>query len=201
VLTFLFKAVAISLSGVMAPGPITAATLAAGARRRHAGAMIALGHGVIEFPLMLVILAGAGAFFQLDSVRIAIGLAGGAVLIAMGMPLLLAGRGSKDERPPAEGRHPFLTGIILTGANPYFLVWWATVGLALTTQAVEIGLVAFALFTVVHWLCDLVWLEALSLASHKGTELLGDRVQRIVNHICGVALVVFGVTFLVDAIW
>ena len=76
-----------------------------------------------------------------------------------------------------------MIGIILTGANPYFLVWWATVGLALTTQAVELGLLAFALFSVVHWLCDLVWLEALSLASHKGTELLGGRVQRIV--LCG----------------
>ena len=65
----------------MAPGPITAATLAAGARRRHAGAMIALGHGVIEFPLMLVILAGAGEFFKFEGVKTAIGLAGGAVLL------------------------------------------------------------------------------------------------------------------------
>ena len=200
-LRFLAEAVAISLSGVMAPGPITAATLAAGARRRHAGAMIALGHGVIEFPLMLVILAGAGEFFKFEAVRTAIGLAGGAVLLLMALQLLFAGDASTGENGIADRHHPFVIGIILTGANPYFLVWWATVGLALTTKAVGFGVLAFALFAVVHWLCDLVWLEALSLASHKGTELLSGRVQRIVLVVCGVMLVVFGVMFLVDAIW
>ena len=200
-LTFLATAVVISLSGVMAPGPITAATLAAGARRRHAGAMIALGHGVIEFPLMLVILAGADEFFKFEGVKTAIGLAGGAVLLAMGLQLLFAGRASTGQSQVADRRHPFVIGIILTGANPYFLIWWATVGLALATQAVDLGLLAFALFTVVHWLCDLVWLEALSLASHKGTELLGGRVQRIVLVVCGVMLLVFGAKFLFDAVW
>ncbi|MBN1853284.1 MAG: LysE family transporter [Pirellulales bacterium] len=199
--TFLITAVAISLSGVLAPGPITAATLAAGARRRHAGAAIALGHAVVEFPLMLVILAGAGEFFESATVKTAIGLAGGAVLLAMGVQLLLASRQSADPIPLAGQRHPFVIGILLTGANPYFLIWWATVGLALTTQAIELGLWAYALFTVIHWLCDLVWLEALSLASHKGTELLGGRVQRVVLVICGVMLVLFGVKFLLDVIW
>jgi len=52
---FLLSTVAISLSGVMAPGPITAATLAAGARGRHAGAMICLGHVVVELPLILLL--------------------------------------------------------------------------------------------------------------------------------------------------
>ena len=37
---FLVKAVAISLSGVMAPGPMTVATMVAGTRRRHAVARI-----------------------------------------------------------------------------------------------------------------------------------------------------------------
>ena len=61
-ITFLLTATAISLSGVLAPGPMTAATLAAGTRSRHAGAIIALGHGVVEFPLMLVIIAGREGF-------------------------------------------------------------------------------------------------------------------------------------------
>jgi threonine/homoserine/homoserine lactone efflux protein len=114
--------------------------------------------------------------------------------------LLLARDASTGESHLDDRRNPFVIGIVLTGANPYFLIWWAIVGLALITQAVELGLLAFALFAVVHWLCDLVWLEALSLASHKGTELLGGRVQRIVLLVCGTMLVVFGVKFLVDAI-
>ena len=61
---FLFQAMIISLSGVMAPGPITAATIAAGTKSRHSGALIAVGHGIVEFPLMFLILAGIGIIFE-----------------------------------------------------------------------------------------------------------------------------------------
>ena len=198
-IAFLVTATAVSLSGVLAPGPMTAATLAAGTRSRHAGALIALGHGVIEFPLMLVIIAGAGKLFEIEAVRIGIGLAGGAVLLLMGIQLLAAARKPSSEDEASNGRHPFWTGIVLSGANPYFLIWWATVGLALATQAVELGMLAFVLFAVIHWLCDLVWLEALSQASHRGTELLGGRLQQIVLVVCGVMLLFFGGKFLYDA--
>jgi len=196
---FLAEAVVISLSGVLAPGPVTAATLAAGTRSRHAGALVAIGHGVMEFPLMFLILAGVGAVFQIAAVRIGVGLAGGAMLLLMGAQML----GGVGKAPQAEAqpprRGPLVTGIVLTGGNPYFLIWWATVGLALATRAVELGILAFALFAAVHWLCDFVWLEALSLAAFGGSKLLGDRAQRVVLLVCGTALVVFGVLFAWDA--
>ena len=51
---FLFKAFVISLSGVLAPGPMTAAAVGHGVRSRHAGALMAVGHAVVEFPLSSV---------------------------------------------------------------------------------------------------------------------------------------------------
>ncbi len=124
---FLVTAVAISLSGVMAPGPITAATLAAGTRSRHAGALIALGHLVIELPLILLLVAGIGKFLQSSGTRVGIGLAGGAFLLLMGGQLLLSLRASDSAPESSTQRHPFWSGIVLTGANPYFLPWRATV--------------------------------------------------------------------------
>ena len=197
---FLLQAVGISLSGVLAPGPMTAATLAAGMRSPHAGAMIALGHAAIEVPLMLLIVAGAGTVFQVPAVKLGIGLAGGAFLLFMGGQLLLSVRTADGLEGNAEGRHPFLIGVVLTAANPYFLIWWATVGLALATRAVTLGVLAFVLFCVIHWICDLIWLEILSLASYKGTEVLGGRLQQAVMLVCGVALLAFGTMFLRDAL-
>lgn len=52
-LTFLFTAVIISLSGVMAPGPMTTVTISKGSKSPYAGALIAVGHGIVEFPLCL----------------------------------------------------------------------------------------------------------------------------------------------------
>jgi threonine/homoserine/homoserine lactone efflux protein len=196
---FLSQVVVVSLSGVMAPGPVTAATLAAGTRARHAGGLIALGHGVVEFPLMLVLTAGMSTLFQSHGVKIAIGLIGGAFLLHMGGRMLL-GLGRADETVAKfTAANPIWIGIALTAGNPYFLLWWMAVGLNLAGRAIEFGALAFGLFAIVHWLCDLLWLEALSVASFKGTRLLGGRSQRIVLAICAVALIVVGVMFLYDA--
>lgn len=59
-LTFLFEAVLISLSGVLAPGPITAVTIGKGKESPHAGAFVAIGHGIVEFPLIISIFYGFG---------------------------------------------------------------------------------------------------------------------------------------------
>ena len=200
-IAFLAQAVLISLSGVMAPGPVTAVTLGMGARNRHAGALVAVGHGIVEFPLMALLCVGVGQVFQIPQVRIGIGLAGGVMLLLMGIGMLRESRKVHDLTPATAKRGPLLTGVVLSAGNPYFLLWWATVGLALATRAAEFGILAFAAFAVVHWLCDLVWLEALSWTSHKGTKLLGVRSQKIVLAICGAALVVFAGVFFWRSGW
>ena len=183
----------------MAPGPITAATLAAGARSRHAGAFIALGHAVVEIPLILLLAAGIGTFLKSSAVKAGIGLVGGVVLVLMGTQLLLSLRRCKTVSEATVQRRPFMTGAVLTGANPYFLFWWATVGLALATQATESGAVALLVFGVVHWLCNLGWLEVLSWAGFQGSQVFGLRSQKIISVICAIVLLGFGLEFFFEA--
>ena len=198
-LLFLAQVVVISLSGVMAPGPVTAAAIATGARSRHAGAFIAIGHGIIEFPLMILIMLGMDKILKSTSTQIVIGLAGGTFLLIMAIQMLRSLKVAENQKAKAAKSGPVVTGIILSAGNPYFLLWWATVGLTLATTATELGIWAFALFAVVHWLCDLVWLETLSWASFKGSVLLGPRGMRIVLLICAMALLVFGLFFVYNA--
>ncbi|MHC4855916.1 MAG: LysE family transporter, partial [Planctomycetota bacterium] len=85
---FLLKAIIISLSGVMAPGAVTAATIAQGTRNRWAGLLISVGHGIVEMPLICLLMLGLGLVFELDPVKIAIGLLGGGFLLWMGTDIL-----------------------------------------------------------------------------------------------------------------
>ena len=197
---FLLQAFAISLSGVMAPGAVTAATIAHGARRRWAGTLMAIGHGIVEIPLIFLLILGLGVLFQADAFEIGVGLLGGAFLIWMGVGMLRQ-TGGEDQASGMKGTTgPLMTGLILSVSNPYFLVWWATVGLKLTLQARELGWVAFLLFTLVHWLCDLIWLTILSVASYHGTNIFGPRAQKTVLWICGIALIGFGCYFIGGAL-
>ena len=198
-LLFLGQVVVISLSGVMAPGPVTAAAIGMGSRSRYAGMLLAVGHGIVEFPLMVLIVLGMGRILKLPTAQIVIGLAGGAFLLMMAVGMMKGLRSAEIQETKVAKSTPLLAGIILSAGNPYFLFWWATVGLALATTATGMGIWAFALFAVVHWLCDFIWLSALSWASFKGTGLFGLRSRRIVLMICAVALFFFGLFFIYNA--
>lgn len=198
--TFILASVAITLPGILSPGPITAASLAAGTRNRHAGLWIALGHALVEFPLIAILVAGAGTVLGTSGIRTAVGLAGGAVLVLMGGQLLVSLRKPAHALQPATRQHPLWIGVALTAANPYFLIWWATVGFTLTSRALDYGLLVLGVFAVVHWLCDLGWFEALSLAGFQGSQRFGGKIQKAVLAVCGIVLLGFGAKFIVDAL-
>ena len=194
-LLFLLNVVGVSLSGALAPGPVTAAAIGMGSRNRFAGVLIALGHGVVEFPLMVLLIFGVGRLLVLPSISAAIGLIGGGFLLLMGVQMLRGLGRVEAEAVPMTRSGPLAAGILLSAGNPYFLIWWATVGLTLITIAQEFGIWAFGLLAIAHWSCDLVWLTALSWASFKGSVLLGPRSQRIVLAVCAAAMFGFGLYF------
>ena len=152
----------------------------------------------MELPLILLLAAGLGTFLESKGVRAGIGLVGGVLLLLMGVQLLASLRKSETGSTASVQRHPFWIGIVLSGANPYFILWWATVGLTLTSQAMEFGILALVLFAVLHWLCDLGWLEVLSFAGFKGSAF-GNRSQKVISVVCAAMLLGFGVKFVYDA--
>ena len=194
---FLLYAAGISLSGVMMPGPLTAATITKGYREQNAGVFIALGHAVIELPLMALIYFGFARFFASPEVKMVVGLAGGLMLIFMGLMVLRSFR--KDMAEAADlPYNSLVTGIVLTGANPYFFLWWATIGIALIVAAAQFGIWGLVIFAVVHWSCDLVWEQCVSMSVFRTRHLWTKRVQQIVFGICALALVGFGAYFCVS---
>lgn len=192
---FLMTAVAISLSGVMAPGPMTAMTIGRGSADGRAGITIALGHGIVELPLMAAVMAGAGFLFTLPFVKEGVGI-GGALLMFVMAAGLLRSPGGRVEPSFAAPRSNLAAGIALSAGNPYFLIWWATVGASLIARAAVFGPLGLALFALVHWLCDAVWLTALAWLAARGSRSLGPRFHRGVSIISGAALFIFAGFFL-----
>lgn len=183
----------------MAPGPVTATAVAMGARSRYSGILIAIGHGIVEFPLMILIMLGMEKLLKSTGTKIIIGLAGGVFLLLMAIQMMRSIKNSENQKVKLTKSSPIAAGVILSASNPYFLLWWATVGLTLAMSAKELGIWAFALFALTHWLCDLIWLGVLSWASFKGTRLLGPDKQKFVLLICSIALFGFGLFFIYNA--
>lgn len=195
---FLIETLLISLSGVMAPGPMTTITIGRGNKSPHAGALVSIGHGLVEFPLMILIFFGFGFFFSILYVKAGIAFIGGIFLLIMGIGLL---RSMNSDTASGDNTHSsVVAGMLLSIGNPYFLIWWATVGAALTIRSATYGFSGFTLFAFTHWLCDFIWLYILSVLSYKGGQFFGKSFQKIVFAVCGILLIFFSGKFIYDAV-
>ncbi|MDH5363720.1 MAG: LysE family translocator [Dehalococcoidia bacterium] len=196
---FLLWAAGISLiTGVMVPGPLTAATIAKGYGDKNAGALIAVGHAVIEIPLIAAIYLGLGHLIGSPQVVKVIYVVGGLMLFYLGFRVF---RTAGDAVGEIGGlpTSSLVTGIVFTGANPGFYIWWVTIGMVVIVGAIKFGLVGIVLFTVVHWLCDLAWYEVLSAGTFKSRKWWTQKVRRIVFSGCAFVLIGFGVWFCISA--
>jgi len=198
-LLFLLSVAGVSMSGVMMPGPMFAVTLAKSYRSQFAGALIAIGHGLVEVPLILLIYFGFTSFLDNEAVKLAVSIAGGIVLLYLGVNMLrlrTAVIESREELP----LNSVVAGITTSIFNPYFLLWWATVGAALITRATDFGRTGIALLIPVHWLCDLVWLSLVAFLVYRTGRLWGRRVHSILFAGSALLLIGFGLWFVCSAL-
>ncbi|MFC1916299.1 LysE family transporter, partial [Chloroflexota bacterium] len=126
-LPILLSVVVISFSGVMMPGPMFAVTLAKSYKSPLAGAQISLGHAVIEVPLILLIYFGFAQFFQNSIVQLVLSILGGGMIIWLGISMFHA-RTAVVKQGKDLPYNAFTAGILTSAFNPFFLVWWATIG-------------------------------------------------------------------------
>ncbi|MFC2025515.1 LysE family transporter [Chloroflexota bacterium] len=183
----------------MMPGPMFAMTLAKSYKSPWAGTQVSLGHAVIEVPLILLIYLGFARFFENEIVQLMLSILGGGMIIWLGIAMFRA-RAEVVQRGKDLPYNAFVAGILTSGFNPFFLLWWATVGSLLVMKFLDFGTIGLISFIIVHWLCDLVWLSFVSVLIYRTRSLWGHRFQAWLFIACSLLLVGFGGWFLVSGI-
>ena len=195
----------LALSGVLTPGPILTLTVAESARRGFkAGPLIITGHVLLELLLVLAIIQGLGSYLKSSLVMGIIASVGGCMLIWLGVGMLrTAGNVSlHEERGGATFRrtpHPIIMGLLASLSNPYWTLWWATIGLGYLVAAMKFGLWGVIAFFFGHIAADFSWYSIISFGISRGKTLLKDKTYQIMIRACGVFLLGFGAWFLVAA--
>ncbi|MBU1567805.1 MAG: LysE family translocator [Proteobacteria bacterium] len=202
-LTIFCTSFILALSGALMPGPLLTVTVSESSRRGAlVGPMMIFGHALLELALVIALLSGLAPFLVRDDVFIVISLTGGAVLLWMGTTMLrslpqlsLAGQpdGSKS-------RNLVVTGIVLSAANPYWLIWWASIGLGYIMYSMKFGIMGIMAFFLGHILADLAWYCFISFGIAKGRHFFSDSLYRKLIGCCAVFLLVFSCWFLYGGI-
>ncbi|HEY5735600.1 MAG TPA: LysE family transporter [Nitrosopumilus sp.] len=191
----------ISASGVMAPGPLFAANIAYGLQGgAKSGIKLAVGHSIVEFPLVILLGAGVFSLKIFPEFRILISIFGAITLFVFAMLQIKTVLQKRDITPnPKHG--PLIAGITLSALNPFFIIWWLTIGFKLISDAMLIW--AFWGMLVVFFLhiwMDFVWLGGISLLASKSSQIISNRNYKFLMIGLSFVLVYFGITFLIDVI-
>ncbi|MCK5201146.1 MAG: LysE family transporter [Spirochaetales bacterium] len=181
----------IAFSGALMPGPLLSGTISESIRRGPlTGPLFILGHGILELILITALFLGLAPIIVQEEVFTFIALAGGGFMIFMaagmlkGLPCLSL---QADETIPLKGNLIFL-GAALSLANPYWLIWWATIGLGYILSAGKFGLSGVIIFFAGHILADALWYVFVSAAVSKTRSIMSDKVYRILIGICAIFL-------------
>ncbi|WP_319522403.1 LysE family transporter [uncultured Desulfosarcina sp.] len=188
----------VALSGAVMPGPLLTVTISESPRRgMMTGPLLIVGHAVLELALVLALLMGLAPVLKMKPVFIVIALAGSAVLLWMGVGMLksLPTMVLTTADDNARGNNLILSGILMSLANPYWSIWWATIGLGYILHSMDAGVMGVVAFFSGHILGDLFWYAAVSAAVWKGRKLLSDRSYRILIGSCALFLIAFSFLF------
>ena len=183
-----------ALSGAIMPGPLLTVTITESSRRgAMTGPLLIAGHAILELALVLALLMGLAPLLKMEPVFILIALAGSAVLLWMGIGMLksLPTMTLVTDGSDAKAKNLILSGILMSLVNPYWSIWWATIGLGYVLHSMNAGSMGVVAFFTGHILGDLFWYAAVSTAIWKGRRLLSDRGYRILIGTCAVCLIVY----------
>ena len=199
------QAFVVGLSGAMSPGSYLTVTIARTLQKGPFSASLMLvGHALLEAVLLIGFAFGLQSFLRLPTVTVVLAVVGGAVLLWMGSGPLkgaLSGTISADlEVAEDAGMSGSTLGAVSQGAivslsNPYWTLWWATVGVKLAADGLAIGPIGVLAFFIGHQLADVSWYSAVIFTVHKGRGLLTPRIYGTVMGVLGIALLYMGLRF------
>ena len=195
---FAVMVIAISASGVMSPGPLFSANIIYGIREgKIAGLKIAVGHTIVEFPLIIFLGAGIITSNIIPEFRVLIAIIGAVGLFGFAGLQIRTIFQKKNQRNLKPTRGPILAGIFLSALNPFFIIWWLTVGFKLITESIELwGFFGIVVLFLVHIWMDYVWLYVIAFFASKTSNLLSNRNYKIIIIALAMILIYFGIEFL-----
>ena len=204
ILIFTATSFAVGLSGAMVPGPMMTVTISDSLKKGFlAGPLVVIGHYLAELSIILLIFAGLGWFISSSTAIFVIGTLGGFMMVFIGLRIIKSSNSLKEieEGNNVTKRYgSVINGILTSFSNPFFFIWWATIGCAFMFKGVELaGIFGILGFLVGHWASDLSWFSLISFFTSRGSNIMTEKHYKILMNGSGVFLILLGVYFLLNA--
>jgi threonine/homoserine/homoserine lactone efflux protein len=91
--------------------------------------------------------------------------------------------------------NPVFAGFLLSISNPYWTIWWATIGVGYIALSLPFGKWGLTSFYCGHILADLSWYSFISGSIALGKKSFSPRLYHFIILLCGIFLIIFGIYF------
>lgn len=163
-----------------------------------AGLAVGAGIAVVDALYAACGAAGAAPFLAFEPVRLALGLVGAGVLVALGARTLYSAfrvrLGAELDTEVATPRRAFLTSLAGTASNPLTIASWAAIFAAASAAGAARTAGGATLLVAGVGLGSLAWVSALATGTAVARRAIGQRAVRAADGIAGLGLVGFGGT-------
>ena len=202
IIEFAVLVIIISASGVMSPGPLFAANITYGLREGvKSGIKIAIGHSIVELPLVIILGIGVFSLEIFPEFKTIISIFGALTLFGFAALQIktIVGKKKNILKKPKQG--PIITGIVFSALNPFFIIWWITIGFKLISDAMMIwAFVGVLIVFLSHIWMDFAWLGLTAFLASKSKKIISNRNYKIIIFGLSLTLIYFGITFLIEII-
>ncbi|MGI6552433.1 MAG: LysE family transporter [Bacillota bacterium] len=195
----------VGLTGAMTPGPLLTVTISETARKGFLAApALVLGHVLLELLLVLALLLGLSSLLSQSLFLVITGMVGGAALIWLGRRIILDASQIQLDLTPVEGKTslwgPILTGAAVSISNPYWILWWATIGISYILLALQSGSQGLLFFLGGHFLADFSWYLLIGGLVAAGKKFISLRYYQWILRLSGFFLLALGGYFLLSSV-
>ncbi len=207
----------LSLTGALAPGPLSAAVVMQASKRgRLHGMLPMVGHAIVEVGIIAAIILSVQALLFDQYLINTMVLVGGMVIIFFGFLALKDYRYTRDSMSSESEKETGLTtkveatlqGATVSILSPYFLLWWFGIGLANVTLlmsqlqiGVETVFIAGLLIYLTHISTDFIFGAVLTVGSDEASKRAGIGGINWLNVAIGFFQVFLGLVFVTQAIF
>jgi threonine/homoserine/homoserine lactone efflux protein len=207
-LALIVATLVISPSGALSPGPLTVACIAEGTRGGwKAGIEASLGHMIVEVPYTLALVLLASRIVLEPGVHKLMSILSSSVMVFFGYLILkdsVRGRGervTKANHKHRLGGRPLFIGLLFTGLNPYFLLWWVGAAWPMVSGAAKLLPLGYLVMYMFHIWYDYAWLGLMSLAGERGARLLSGRGYRVLLGLLAALLFLFAASMVSSSLF
>jgi threonine/homoserine/homoserine lactone efflux protein len=201
----------VAFSGALVPGPMLTLVISSVARKGFwTSFFIVVGHAILELIVVIGFFLGILKFLDNPLITKIIGILGGIFLLYIGIDIIVSIFKKKFiidfksvlKQRTITGKSTIIVifkGILISLMNPYWYIWWISIGAAFLLKSVQFNTAGIISFYIGHISADFIWYLFIGFLVNTGRRFFNQKIYNGILIACSIFLFYLGIRFVVEA--